>query len=168
MEFDRAASRLVVATVMILSATAAATATAADVVISSSAVTTPTSSAAALPSSIPVDGVVWHEDLNAGWAEARRLGRPMVIFITSKHCRYCDAMKTGTWRDGTVLHRMKGQFVAIRLSPDRNASVLRRIRIPAYPMTLIGSPRGKVVDHRVGYQPPSALLRLLDVAAASH
>ncbi len=109
----------------------------------------------------------WHEDFDAGWRAAKQSGRPMVIFITSRRCRYCDAMKRDTWTDGTIRSRLKNGFVAIRLSPDRNADILRRIHVPAYPTTLIGHPDGKVLAHKVGYQPPGALHQLLGAADQS-
>lgn len=106
--------------------------------------------------------VVWYEDLDSGWQAARASQRPMVIFITSQHCRYCDAMKRDTLRDGSVLKRIKDGFIAIRLSPDRNGKTLGRIDVPAYPTTLIGHPDGKIIAHKIGYQPPIEMHRLLE------
>lgn len=105
--------------------------------------------------------VTWHEDFNDGWRVARESGRPMVIYITSQRCRYCEAMKRDTWRNGSILKRVKDGFVAIRLSPERNSEVLKRIKVPAYPMTLIGHPKGRILAHKVGYQPPSQMHQLL-------
>ena len=106
--------------------------------------------------------VVWHDDFDAGWEESRRRGLPLVIYITSDDCQYCEAMKRDTWCDKSVLARLASGFVAIRLSPRDNAQVLNRIDIPAYPMTLIGMPQGKIIDHRVGYQPPRMIHELLN------
>ena len=108
--------------------------------------------------------VSWHEDFDLGWRAAQKSGRPMVIFITSKRCHYCDAMKRDTWRDRGILQRVKDKFVAIRLSPERNAKVLERIEVPAYPATLIGHPDGKILAHKFGYQPPTEMHRLLETA----
>ena len=85
----------------------------------------------------------------------------MVIFITSRRCHYCDAMKRDTWCDHEIRRRLADDFVAIRLTPDRNSSVLSRIDVATYPMTLIGVPQGKIIDHRIGYQPPRLMLQLL-------
>ena len=106
--------------------------------------------------------VVWHENFDTGWQEARRRGIPMLIYITSDRCHYCQAMKRDTWCDQSVLARVAKDFVAIRLSPRDNSHVLNRIDIPAYPMTLIGIPQGKIIDHRVGYQPPARMHELLN------
>ena len=105
--------------------------------------------------------VVWHESLNSGWQESRRRGVPMVIFITSDRCHYCDAMKRDTWCDQSVRERLAADFVAIRLTPQDNAQVLSRIKVSSYPTTLIGVPQGKIVDHRLGYQPPESMHQLL-------
>ncbi len=103
----------------------------------------------------------WHTDLRSGWSDARRRNLPMVIFITSGRCHYCDAMRRDTWRNDSIRRRIAGRFVAIELTPERNARTLSKIHVPAYPMTLLGIPAGKVIAHRIGYQPPNAMLALL-------
>jgi protein disulfide-isomerase len=105
--------------------------------------------------------ISWHADLRSGWQESRRRGVPMVIFITSENCTYCEAMKRTTWCDGSITQRISRGFVAIRLNPTRNAATLGRINVKMYPTTLVGVPAGKIVAHREGYQPPGQLHQLL-------
>lgn len=105
--------------------------------------------------------VTWHRDLNSGWAEAIRRKVPMVIYITTERCRYCDAMKRDTWCNELVQSDLAGDFVAIELSPQANASTLGRIDVKTYPTTLIGVPEGKIVEHRTGYQPAAEMRSLL-------
>lgn len=99
----------------------------------------------------------WFDDFQKGWEESKRRGVPMVVFITMDRCLYCDAMKKDTWCDQSILEKLGGEFVPIRLHRDRDANLLSRIKVPAYPTTLLASPEGKVLAHRVGYQPPSAM-----------
>lgn len=115
----------------------------------------------AAPASLADARIRWHDSLDSGWEESRRRNIPMVIYITTERCRYCDAMKRDTWCDYSVLHRVAKDFVAIRLTPQRNTATLNRIRIAAYPTTLIGIPEGKIIGRRVGYQPPAELHGLL-------
>ncbi|NND98635.1 MAG: thioredoxin family protein [Pirellulaceae bacterium] len=105
--------------------------------------------------------MTWYTDLQSGWLESKRLGLPMVIFITSDRCVYCDAMKRDTWCNSDIQNSLSGDFIAIRLTPKTNHETLSRIKIPAFPTTLLGSPSGKVIAHRVGYQPPRAMRGLL-------
>ena len=112
-------------------------------------------------------GIRWHRSFNEGWKVARERRLPMVIFITSGKCRFCDAMKLQTWCDESVSHRVTEEFVAIELNPDDNAEVLGRIDVDVFPMTLVGVPEGRIVAHRKGYQPPEAMAKLLDEAASS-
>ena len=105
--------------------------------------------------------VVWHDDFKSGWQLARKTNRPMVIFITSKRCHFCDAMKTSTWCNDGVLKKLKQKFVAIQLTPERNAETLERISVPAFPTTLIGHPDGHIIDHRIGFQPPESMQTFL-------
>lgn len=110
----------------------------------------------------PRPSILWYDDLDSGWRESKRTGRPMVIFITSARCRYCDAMKAATWRDVGINQRVGSEFVAVRLSPERNAKELSRIKVDVYPTTLVALPQGKVIDHRKGYQPPDLMHGLLN------
>ncbi len=105
--------------------------------------------------------VIWHDDFEQGWKAAKASGRPMLIFITSRRCHFCEAMKKTTWCDGQIQRELSKGFVAIRLSPGQNATVLKRIEVPAYPTTLIGHPDGKILAHKVGYQPPKEMFKLL-------
>lgn len=108
--------------------------------------------------------VTWHDSMKSGWAESKRRKVPMVIFITSGHCRFCDAMKRDTWCDREIGTRLASDFVAIRLTPELNASTLGRIKVETYPMTLIGTPEGKIIGKRIGYQPTGVIHRLLSKA----
>ncbi len=104
---------------------------------------------------------IWHDSFEEGWNEAKKRDVPMVVYITSDHCIYCDAMKKDTWCNESVMQRLRDDFVGIRLHRERDSALLKRIVVPAFPMTLIATPQGKVVSHRVGYQPPSEIQGLL-------
>lgn len=116
-----------------------------------------------LPNSVRTPNeIVWHDNLDSGWRESKRSGRPMVIFITAARCRYCDAMKLTTWRDLGIESRVGTEFVAVRLTPEQNSAELSRISVKVYPTTLVALPQGKVIDHRTGFQPPNLLHGLLN------
>ncbi|WP_146402229.1 thioredoxin family protein [Planctomycetes bacterium CA13] len=105
--------------------------------------------------------VSWFRDFRAGWRESVRRNVPMVIYISSDNCSYCEAMQRDTWCDSSIRQRLGRDFVAIHLTPEQNEATLRRIKVDTYPTTLIGAPEGKVVGHRRGYQPVVALHQLL-------
>jgi protein disulfide-isomerase len=120
-------------------------------------------SASGIPTTAPV---FWHKSLESGWDEARRRDVPMVIYITSDDCQYCEAMKRDTWCDHTIGQRLSQDFVAIRLNPKENASTINRIKLKMFPATLIGLPQGKIIDHRYGYQPSREIHQVLSNAKA--
>ncbi|TWU26796.1 hypothetical protein Pla52o_06510 [Novipirellula galeiformis] len=113
---------------------------------------------------VPKPTVGWHRTLRSGWLEARKRNLPMVIYISSDHCAYCDAMKRDTWSNQSVEQRVSQDFVAILLTPRENAETLGRVNVSMYPTTLVGMPEGKIVAHRAGYQPAAALHQFLSDA----
>jgi hypothetical protein len=70
-------------------------------------------------------------------------------------------MKRDTWHDRAISRQISRRFVAIELDAQRNAQTLTQLSVPAFPTTLVASPVGKVVSHRVGYQSPDEMLALL-------
>lgn len=127
-------------------------------------VLTPANSGRARMMSVRSETPQWHDSFEAGWAAARQSGRPMLIFITSQDCRFCDAMKRDTLCDAGIQARLANGFVPIILRPDTNPEILARIPVTTYPTTLLAIPRGKVIAHRVGYQPPDRFHELLGLA----
>ncbi len=117
-----------------------------------------------IPSPVVSSNVSWHTTLESGWAESRRLNLPMVIYISAERCTYCDAMKHNTWCDRSVQQDLANGFVAISLTREQNSSTLDRIHVETYPTTLIGIPKGKIIAHRNGYQPVTAMKELLSEA----
>ncbi len=109
--------------------------------------------------------VYWHTDFDAGWREAKQKNLPMLIYITSDNCTYCNAMKRNTWCNNAVESHVARGFVAIELKPNRNTKALSRIEVKTYPTTLLGLPAGKVLGHRIGYQPPAEMQKFLSKAS---
>ncbi|TWU41782.1 thioredoxin family protein [Novipirellula artificiosorum] len=109
----------------------------------------------------PRPAVKWYQTLREGWLESSRRNVPMLIYISSDPCVYCDAMQRDTWCDRSVQDRISHDFVAIHLTPQQNEATLGRIKITTYPTTLIGMPEGKIVGHRLGYQPAAVLHQFL-------
>ena len=112
------------------------------------------------------DAPRWHEELETGWKASKETGLPMLIFITSKQCSFCEAMKVNTLCDPTVRARLFRRFIPIRLRPDANNRVLSRIKVTSFPTTLVAHPGGKVVAHRIGYQPVDRFHELLSEVAS--
>lgn len=108
---------------------------------------------------------LWFDDFDAGWRESKRRGVPMLVFITSDHCVYCDAMKQDVWCNEQIAGELRQHFVAIQLQRERDSKLLSRIQVPSYPTTLVASPAGKVMEHRIGYQPVDQIRRLFSEIA---
>lgn len=118
------------------------------------------------PATDPSIEPIWHIELETGWEASKATGLPMLIFITSEQCAYCDAMKENTLCDPTVRERLFRRFIPIRLRPDANNRVLSRIKVTTFPTTLVAHPRGKVLAHRIGYQPVESFHELLSEVAS--
>ncbi len=95
----------------------------------------------------------WHTSAEQAWQEMRDHDRPLLLFVTTNGCRYCDKMKGDTYADDDVRTDVDGSFVALRINADNEATEqwLARFGIRLYPTTLLISPQSKLIDRIDGY-----------------
>ena len=97
--------------------------------------------------------ITWHSDAKQAWEAMRKQGRPLLLFITTDGCGYCNRMKTATYGDNKVGSEVGSKFVALKLNADHDLedAWLERFGIEYFPTTLLITPDLKVVDRIEGY-----------------
>lgn len=103
----------------------------------------------------------WHNDAAAAIEAAQKLGRPIVVFVTSDHCGYCRKMERDTWSDIRIRQRLSSEYVALRVNADASPDTVRRLRIRAFPTTMRFSPGGEYQDGFAGFVDAEKLSKYL-------
>jgi thioredoxin-related protein len=92
--------------------------------------------------------------------EARRSGRPALLYFRSQRCGWCDRLARDTFSRPDVRSRLRTGFVAVKydgtLSPGREIG--RRFRLPGFPVVIILDGSGREVGRIVGYRSAPAFL----------
>jgi uncharacterized protein YyaL (SSP411 family) len=113
-------------------------------------------------------GIPWIHSSAEALAAARQANAPILAFVTSSHCHFCQKMEAKTWSDDAVIRQVSSTFVPLRLDADREPKVVESLRIRGFPTTVIFTPEGKVIDSAEGYMPPAKLGILLERSATHH
>jgi hypothetical protein len=106
--------------------------------------------------------IAWLHDTEMAWRQTVSQGRPLLLFVTRAHCKYCSQMKTVTFADEQVRELVSEGFVPLAVDPTSDAELIKELKISAYPTTIVISPDEGLLDQFKGYLPPAEFARRLN------
>ncbi len=94
----------------------------------------------------------WERDVRIAWQSAVATDRPLLLFLTMDDCIYCKKMKKTTLRDRQVVRDLHRQFVSVALNVKDAPDLVKRLKVKAFPTTVIIETNGDVVESISGFQ----------------
>lgn len=104
--------------------------------------------------------IKWRPWGEPAFAEARRLGRPLLLSLSAVWCHWCHVMDETSYSDPRVIAAVNEHFVPIRVDNDRHPDVNRRYNMGGWPTTAFLAPSGDVLTGGT-YIPPDQMLESL-------
>ena len=101
--------------------------------------------------------VSWFHSPDKALAAAETSQRPLLLFVGSKHCRYCQKMKRQTFANQQVVKQIQQGFVPLAIDADASPEVVKQLGVQGLPTTIVVSPQGTVLARLKGYAPPKRL-----------
>ncbi|MBN2203738.1 MAG: thioredoxin domain-containing protein [Thermoleophilia bacterium] len=109
-----------------------------------------------------IDWRPWGE---AAFAEARRLGRPVLLSLSAVWCHWCHVMDETSYSDPRVIERVNRDYLPVRVDNDRDPDVNRRYNMGGWPTTAFLTGSGEVLTGAT-YLPPDQMVSALDKVRA--
>ncbi len=94
----------------------------------------------------------WQTDLKTAWETASEQQRPLLVFLTTDGCAYCQKMKQTTLRDKGVQADVSARYIPILLNAKDEPDLVKMLKIRVYPSVVVIEPSGDVVESISGYQ----------------
>lgn len=117
----------------------------------------------------------WHEDIEAAYAEAERVGKPVFIDFTGYTCTNCRDMEANVFPQPAVAQRLRRDFVLLRLytdDPERDQELQRfqlqltgTVALPTYAVVQPESKR--LIAHHSGMASVERFAAFLEEGAAA-
>jgi hypothetical protein len=104
-----------------------------------------------------IDWRPWGEP---AFAEAHKLGRPILLSLSAVWCHWCHVMDETSYSDPRVIAAVNEHFVPIRVDNDRHPDVNRRYNMGGWPTTAFLAASGDPITGAT-YMPPEQLLQAL-------
>ena len=105
--------------------------------------------------------VAWKEWGQSPFAEAKRLGKPVLVDAEATWCHWCHVMEARTYGDPVVAGVINNAIVAIKADIDRHPDAQELYADIGWPGTTIYAPDGRVLWRHRGYVPKEDLLPIL-------
>jgi uncharacterized protein YyaL (SSP411 family) len=102
----------------------------------------------------------WRPWGEPAFAEARRLGRPLLLSLSAVWCHWCHVMDETSYSDPRVIAALNEHFVPVRVDNDRHPDVNRRYNMGGWPTTAFLAANGDVLTGGT-YIPPDQMLESL-------
>jgi uncharacterized protein YyaL (SSP411 family) len=104
--------------------------------------------------------IEWRPWGEPAFAEARRLGRPVLLSLSAVWCHWCHVMDETSYSDPRVIAAVNEHFVPVRVDNDRHPDVNRRYNMGGWPTTAFLAASGDVLTGGT-YLPPDQMLESL-------
>ena len=104
--------------------------------------------------------IKWRPWGEPAFAEARRLGRPVLLSLSAVWCHWCHVMDETSYSDPRVIAAVNEHFVPVRVDNDRHPDVNRRYNMGGWPTTAFLAASGDVLTGGT-YLPPDQMLESL-------
>lgn len=97
------------------------------------------------------DGVEWLRSAEKAAELSQKTGKPILIYVRSETCHYCDLMQKDVWEDPAIVSMIKRQFIPLKLTREDNKAGVEAMKVKGYPSTLIFSQQREFVGRIDGY-----------------
>lgn len=113
------------------------------------------------PFAKPTAKINWLDDPKVAVAQARKLNRPLLVYVTASYCGACRKMEKETWSNSDVIDKVNANFVALKLDAEQHPDLVSSLEIVALPTALVFCRDGNQLAKLEGFQATDAMLKVL-------
>ena len=110
-----------------------------------------TVSAVLLASAGRAEEIQWLRSAAQAGELAAQSGKPILVYIRSANCHYCDLMQSNVWQDPTTVDTVMRDFVPLKLTREENPEAVKVLQVKGFPTTVIFTADRRYVDRLDGY-----------------
>lgn len=81
-------------------------------------------------------------------------GKPILVYVRSKNCHYCDLLQQNTWQDPNTRAKVMRDMIPLKLTLEENKEAIEAMKVKGFPSVIIFSPRREYLGRIDGYVTP--------------
>lgn len=106
-------------------------------------------------------GIEWHGYTNDISQVAKQSSMPVMLFVMSDTCHWCQKMSSSTLNDPRIIKLINEHFYPMILHANKDQAAFMQLGLQGVPVILIYNNSGKVVKMIPGYNSPDQLMSQL-------
>jgi thiol:disulfide interchange protein DsbD len=107
----------------------------------------------------------WSHDFDKAAAQAKKLGKPMMVDFYADWCGPCKKLNSETFADEKVIE-LSGKFVCVKIDVDQNQALAKKYKVEGIPNVVFMNSNGKEIMRSVGYKNADDFLKVMKSALA--
>jgi thioredoxin-related protein len=98
--------------------------------------------------------VQWLRSATEAARLARETGKPILVYVRSENCHYCDLLQRKTWQDPATQAMIMREMVPLKLTLEENREAVQAMKVKGYPSTVIFSASREYLARIDGFVTP--------------
>ncbi|HOO40382.1 MAG TPA: thioredoxin family protein [Syntrophales bacterium] len=94
--------------------------------------------------------IEWYSSLDKASAEARRSGKPVLLFFCSETCFFCNQMDMAVYARQDVIDLVQSEFVPLYITPGM-PEIFRTYTVGEVPLLIVAEENGTEYERSVGF-----------------
>lgn len=104
--------------------------------------------------------ISWRDDLESALKDGKAAKKPVMVDFYATWCGPCKKLADETFTN-SELNRLAAEFICVKVDGDRNAQLLMKYGVRAYPTVLFFDGNGNIEQQIVGFQTADAFIPLM-------
>lgn len=96
--------------------------------------------------------IQWYADLPTAEAEAKKVGKPVLLELFMQGCGHCAKLHSEAHTDAQVIAALNEGYLPVKLDGMANMDIVQRFGVKGAPTTIILSPEGQELTRFAGYR----------------
>jgi uncharacterized protein YyaL (SSP411 family) len=84
--------------------------------------------------------------------EAEKKGLPIVLYLTTDNCMWCQRLVAETFGDPAVAKVMNTKYVPLKIHAAQEPGLIQTLKVTSYPTVILAGPDGKILTTIQGFK----------------
>lgn len=98
--------------------------------------------------------IPWLRSATEAAIQSQATGKPILVYVRSKNCHYCDLLQKNTWQDPATKARVMKEMIPLKLTLEENKEAIEAMKVKGFPSVIVFSPRREFIGRYDGYMTP--------------
>ncbi len=98
--------------------------------------------------------IPWLRSATEAAIQSQATGKPILVYVRSKNCHYCDLLQKNTWQDPATKARVMKEMIPLKLTLEENKEAIEAMKVKGFPSVIVFSPQREFIGRYDGYMTP--------------